>query len=75
MIIGDYEIPEGFESMSCIYNCGFILVWSHKEGAGDVGSVMDNHIALTHIKPEMPLLHRFFLRKEKGKDERPEQMF
>jgi len=73
MIIGEYDIPEGFESMTCIYNCGFILVWSHAEGAGDVVGVMNNHLALTHIKPEMPLLHRFFLRR--GKDERPEQMF
>lgn len=64
VIVEGYEIPEGFESMTCIYNCGFILIWSLKDGARDVGSVMDTHIAEHHADREFPLFFRF--RKKKG---------
>ena len=50
MRVGEYEIPEHWESMSCIYNCGFILVWERGKSY-DSGLAMDAHIELEHIKP------------------------
>lgn len=66
MKVGDYDIPEDWESMSCIYNCGYLLVWERALGGGDVGGQMDAHIATEHSKQEFPLFERFF---RKGKDE------
>lgn len=53
MELGDYIIPEGWESMSCIYNCGFFLVWQQGSPEGDkVGMVMDGHLSgHTEIRP------------------------
>jgi len=45
MELGDYIIPEVWESMYCIYNCGFFLVW--KQGSPEeknVGTVMEGHL-------------------------------
>lgn len=66
MIVGEYEIPEGYESMSCIYNCGFILVWSLSETIGDVGGVMDTHIADAHTAKEFPMFFKFRKGKNNG---------
>jgi len=45
MELGDYIIPEGWESMSCIYNCGFFLVWQHgTPEEKNVGMVMSGHL-------------------------------
>ena len=38
-----YEIPEGMESMSCIHNCGFIILWNVGAHEG-VGEQMDEHL-------------------------------
>jgi hypothetical protein len=62
MIVGGHEIPEGFESMSCVYNCGFILVWNILEDVGDVGGIMDTHIAEKHTNKTFPLFYRFLKR-------------
>jgi hypothetical protein len=40
-----YEIPEGMESMTCINNCGFIIIWQIGKSEG-VGQRMDEHLAL-----------------------------
>lgn len=37
-----YEVPEGMESMTCINNCGFIILWSVGSSDG-VGERMDDH--------------------------------
>lgn len=37
-----YEVPEGMESMSCINNCGFIILWAVGNSDG-VGERMDDH--------------------------------
>jgi hypothetical protein len=50
MRVGEYDIPEHWESMSCIYNCGFILVWERGKSY-DSGLAMDAHIEMEHIKP------------------------
>ena len=50
MKIGDYDIPPDWESMSCVYNCGFILVWERGKSFG-AGLQMDEHIRLTHPEP------------------------
>ena len=65
MRVGDYDIPEEYESMSCIHNCGFILVWERALGAGNVGDVMDTHLANEHAEREFPLFFRF----RKGKND------
>lgn len=44
-----YEVPEGMESMSCIYNCGFIILWAVGKDDG-VGERMDDHFALCPAK-------------------------
>lgn len=40
-----YEIPEGMESMSCINNCGFIIIWQVGRSEG-VGEEMDRHMTM-----------------------------
>ena len=55
MKIGEYDIPEGWESMSCFNNCGFILIWQVGEGE-DVGEKMDIHYQEC---PSFPLHKRF----------------
>ena len=62
MIVGGHEIPEGYESMSCFYNCGFMLVWNMYEEVGDVGGVMDTHISENHTDRNFPLFYRFLKR-------------
>jgi hypothetical protein len=54
MKVYGYEIPEGTESMSCIYSCGFLLVWLQGEGAG-AGNAMMEHYMEDH-KPPLPTL-------------------
>ena len=66
MKVGDYDIPEDWESMSCIYNCGYLLVWERRLGGGDVGERMETHIAIEHTRDEFPLFNRLF---KKGKNE------
>lgn len=39
-----YEVPEGMESMSCINNCGFIILWAVGNYHG-VGERMDYHMS------------------------------
>lgn len=52
MRVGDYDIPEDWESMSCVYNCGYVLVWKRSPIAGtDAGSQMDLHMLINHKKP------------------------
>lgn len=36
MEIAGYEIPSGWESLTCIYDCGFFIVW-------EVGSPESHH--------------------------------
>lgn len=50
MKVGEYDIPDNWESMTCIYNCGFILVWERGK-AFDAGLRMDTHIELSHPEP------------------------
>lgn len=52
MQVGEYEIPEGWDSMTCIYSCGFILIWKmgSPESEG-VGTVMNLHLTL-HDSPK-----------------------
>ena len=60
MRVGDYEIPENWESMSCMYNCGYILVWERKvNGGSDAGSEMERHIIIHHTYP-LPSLWDWF---------------
>lgn len=40
-----YEIPEGMESLSCIFNCGFIILWAVGNDDG-VGDRMETHYDL-----------------------------
>lgn len=68
MIVGNHEIPEGYESMSCIHNCGFILVWSLSEVIGDVGGIMDTHIAEVHTEIEFPMFFKFRKGKKNGEE-------
>jgi hypothetical protein len=45
-----YEIPEGYESMTCFHACGFIVIW--KSGRHDgVGEKMDSHLEECPNKP------------------------
>lgn len=64
MRIGDYDIPEDWESMSCIYNCGYILVWKRGQ-TYDTGLTMEAHIMLEHEKP-MPSFFDWFRFRRKG---------
>lgn len=32
MKVNNWEVPEGYESMTCFRNCGFIVIWAHGEG-------------------------------------------
>jgi hypothetical protein len=67
MQIGEYEIPEDWESMTCIYNCGFILVW--KRGlSNDSGNQMDRHILLSHTGP-LPSFMDWFRFRRRGNNE------
>ena len=50
MIVGGHDIPEDWESMTCIYNCGYILVWKRGQ-AFDSGLQMETHIYLEHERP------------------------
>jgi hypothetical protein len=54
--------------MSCIHNCGFILVWSLSEVIGDVGGIMDTHIAEVHTEIEFPMFFKFRKGKKNGED-------
>jgi hypothetical protein len=39
-----FELPDGYESISCIHNCGYFVVW--KIGASEgVGEEIDYHYA------------------------------
>lgn len=58
MKFGEYEVPDDWESMSCIYNCGYVLVW-RRGGGHDSGLQMDSHIYLEHERP-MPNLWDWF---------------
>ena len=65
MDIGDYSIPEGWESMTCIYNCGFVLVWELGSPEGTlVLPVMTGH--LEQHKTPRPSLRDWFTNR-KGK--------
>ncbi len=45
MQVGEYNIPEGWESMSCYYNCGFLLVWEVGSPESlNAGIVMEGHL-------------------------------
>jgi hypothetical protein len=46
-----YEIPEGFESMTCFHNCGFIVIWKTGNHNG-VGEKMDSHLEECPFKPK-----------------------
>jgi hypothetical protein len=46
-----YEIPEGYESMSCFHNCGFIIIWQSGKHQG-VGEKMDAHLEECPFKPK-----------------------
>lgn len=50
MKIGEYEIPPDWESMSCIHNCGFVLVWERGKSYS-AGLQMDEHIQISHPEP------------------------
>jgi|TARA_R110000868_G_scaffold74293_5_gene214771 hypothetical protein len=66
MRVGEYDIPEGYESMSCIYDCGFLLVWQNGSPESlNAGLVMDGHLA-GHEAPK-PSIWDFF-RFGKGND-------
>lgn len=67
MKIGDFDIPEDWETMTCIYECGFILIWERKSGGGDVGDTMERHLVLEHSPSDYPFFQRFY---RKGKHER-----
>lgn len=56
MRVGDYEVPAGWETMSCIYNCGFVLMWKQNEYT-DAGFVMDRHITLAHPEPQTSMFN------------------
>jgi hypothetical protein len=46
MNVNDYEIPEGWESMSCYHNCGFLIAWQLGSPEGrHAGDVMEGHLA------------------------------
>ena len=51
MKVGDYEVPENFESMSCIYNCGFVLFWERGTYT-DAGNRMTELMILAHPEPQ-----------------------
>lgn len=53
MELGQYDIPEGYESMTCIHNCGFFIVWaSGSPESHYVMEVMNGHLAgHKEIKP------------------------
>lgn len=53
-----YEIPEGMESMTCMNNCGFIIIWP-VGGHEGVGEEMDKHIVTCPTQPN----HRTFRTK------------
>jgi hypothetical protein len=45
MEIAGFDIPSGWESMSCIHDCGFFIVW--KIGSPEsfnVAMVMEGHL-------------------------------
>jgi hypothetical protein len=45
MQVGEYNIPEGWESMSCFYNCGFLMVWEIGSPQSlSAGTVMEAHL-------------------------------
>lgn len=45
MQVGEYNIPEGWESMSCFYNCGFLMVWEVGSLQSlSAGTVMEAHL-------------------------------
>ena len=46
-----YEIPEGYESMTCVHNCGFIIIWKSGNHEG-VGEKMDSHLVECPSKPK-----------------------
>lgn len=46
-----YEIPEGMESMSCMNNCGFIIIWQVGKSDG-VGEEMDRHLYMCPSQPK-----------------------
>jgi hypothetical protein len=63
MNIYDYEIPEGWESMTCIYNCGFLIAWEQgSPEAQHAGNVMDGHLA-GHEAPKPTLWDLIRFRK------------
>ena len=44
MQVGEYDIPEGWESMSCFYNCGYLLVWKvGSPEADNAGILIEGH--------------------------------
>jgi hypothetical protein len=49
MKLGEYEIPPNWESMSCIHNCGFVLVWERGKSYS-AGLQMDEHVRVTHLE-------------------------
>jgi hypothetical protein len=51
MRVGEYEIPPDWESMSCIYNCGYVLVWERGKSFSS-GSQMDEHLLIHHSGPQ-----------------------
>jgi hypothetical protein len=52
MQVGEYDIPEGWDSMTCIYNCGFILIWQMGSPEADnVGTLMRLHLGI-HDSPK-----------------------
>lgn len=68
MQVGDWEIPEDYESMTCIYNCGYILVWKRSPlGGSDAGNEMDKHIIINHSYPIPTVWEWFKGFRRKGK--------
>ena len=64
MQIGEYDIPEDWESMTCIYNCGYILVWQRGK-SNNSGLAMDSHILIEHTDP-IPSFWDWFRFRKKG---------
>jgi hypothetical protein len=65
MRIGEYDIPEDWESMSCIYNCGFVLVWQRGKSF-DSGTQMDRHILIEHTQPMPSFMDWFRFRRREN---------